>query len=232
MLPVIVARRVRHGGPLRPAEFAALCIGVPHLLLNFERLPIFGLLVANPGRKDSYSIRIEAYRIWMLCLLIVSTLAALLLVIRRRSLPKSVAGFALLVVWLGSLPCQFFVQQGFHILLDAVFLPSWGIRTLNLLVDSLPFLVIGTLPTVAAILDVTPSGWRDRTWLEWTCLVLALGFWLVTKTQFFITNWYGPFGIDLIIYEATTLVAVALCVWIVRRFGPGFRRWMKEEEPR
>ncbi len=50
MTPVVVARRIRYGGPIRPSEFLAFSSSVPRLLMSLERLPTFGYLRAH-GRK-------------------------------------------------------------------------------------------------------------------------------------------------------------------------------------
>ena len=56
LAPVILARKIRHKGPIRPGEFAALCVGVDQLMLSLYAWPFLGILRPIPGKKDFYEI--------------------------------------------------------------------------------------------------------------------------------------------------------------------------------
>src|SRR5262245_23929483 len=49
LCPVILARRVRYGGPARLAEFAALCVGLENLNHNLVQFLVFEVHASDPS---------------------------------------------------------------------------------------------------------------------------------------------------------------------------------------
>ncbi len=184
LLPVVAARRARYGGAIRPAEFAALCVGASRLLLSFERLPALGLVVPAPGRPGYYRVNIEAYRAWNLIQLAIAALAAWVVATRRRRLPAATVGASVLVVWWGlSVPSQFFYQQGRNAILEAMPLPWTATRALDTLL-TLPFGIVYLVPMAAAVLDFRRPFRPGRTWVEWAGLALAAASWLASEFRY------------------------------------------------
>jgi hypothetical protein len=228
MIPVVVSRRARYGGPVRPAEFLALSSGVPRLLLSFERLPVLGLVIQMPGNQVNYQVNIERYRLWMLTELVVSALAVALAAGLRRRLALWVTCSLLVGAWVALGPVEGFIHEGRDAILDRVQLPNWEARLFNDLL-AMPFLVFRMIPLVLAATDAFRGDRAGRTWVERACLGLALISFLGGRLVYYSRmslNRPGGGSLNAITIDLVELmIAMALSLAIVRRYGPVLGRW-------
>ncbi len=230
LLPVIVARRVRYGGPIRPAEFLALTLGFPRLLLSLERLPGLGLVYEQPGRPGFYTVNPDTYDLWEQIQAAVGVLAAVLFVLRRRRPPPWVAGLLLVVAWHGAFDGgSHFLQKGINERLIAMTDVVQTRRLIGILA-SFPNAAISFLPFAAAAFDLRRSGRRAWTWVEWAAMGQAVGFMALARAHYLIRSYLeGPRATFLEVRGpgiTQTIAAIGLALAIVRRFGPAWRRWM------
>jgi len=228
MIPVVVARRIRYGGPVRPAEFLALCFGASRLVLSFERIPSLGLVVRSPGKQLSYTINIELYNCWMLTQISICALAVGLAAMFRRRLVPWQTCCLLVGAYLALDPIEWFVHTGRDAILDRVQLPSWAVRVGNDLL-TMPFLILGAVPMVLAILDRIRRNREKWTWLEHVCLGLTLASFVGIRLKY-----YGKMGMSMNGSEAIEMIAInaaeivaalSICLIIVRRYRFRIGRW-------
>jgi hypothetical protein len=234
MIPVVISRRVRYGGPVRPAEFLALTYGTARLLLSFERLPALGLVTPMPGSRVSYHVEIERYRLWMLIELIAAGLAfGIASGLRRRLAPWAIGGL-LAVAWAALGPAEGFVNEARDAVLGRFPLPIWGAVLFDGLLR-MPFRVLWLTPLVLAVV-ATLRGFRTRpTWVERACLGLASAWFVGLKFRDYIqmssvrSGWglFTAMAIELI----ELVVSTGLCLVLTWRYGPRFGRWAGLVEP-
>lgn len=235
MIPVVISRRVRYGGPVRPAEFLALSYGLARLLLSFERLPALGLVTPTPGSRVSYQVDIERYRLWMLIELVVFGLAfGIASGLRRRPAPWAIGGL-LAVAWAALGPAEAFANEGRDAVLDRFPLPIWGVVLFDRLLK-MPFRVLWLTPLVLAVAGTLRRGARTRsTWVERACLGLALAWFLGLKFRDYSQISFVRSGSSLITSMAIEVielvVSTGLCLFIAWRYGPRFGRWIGLAEP-
>ncbi len=234
MIPVVISRRVRYGGPVRPAEFLALSYGLARLLLSFERLPALGLVTPAPGSRVSYQINIERYRLWTLIELVVSGLAFRIASgLRRRLAPWAIGGL-LAVAWATLGPAEAFANEGIASVLDRFPLPPWGVLLFDRLLK-MPFRVLWLTPLVLAVTG-TLRGARPRsTWVERACLGLASAWFLGLKFRDFSqislvrSDWSLFTWMAIEVFEL--VASTGLCLFMTWRYGPRIIRWIDLAEP-
>jgi hypothetical protein len=234
MIPVVIARRLRYGGPVRPAEFLALTYGLARLLLSFERLPALGLVTPTPGSRISYHVEIERYRLWMLTELVMSGLALGLASGLRRRLAPWAIGVLLAVAWAALGPAEGFANEARDAVLDRFSLPIWGAVLFDGLLK-MPFRVLWLTPLVLAVV-ATLRGARTRsTWVERACLGLALAWFLGLKFRDYSQISFVRSGSNLFTAMAIEVIELAvstgLCLFLILRYGPRFGRWIGLAEP-
>jgi hypothetical protein len=228
LIPVVVARRVRYGGPVRPAEFLALNSGVARLLLSFERLPALGLVTRMPGKRVHYQVNIALYDLWIRAELVVCVLAVALAVRFRKRLAPWVTGCLLLGPWVALAPIEWFVHEARDAILERIRLPYWGVRVFDDLV-LMPISVLTMIPLVLAVADAVRMHRPRPTWVERACLALALIWFLGVRLRYYSQmslNQPGSASLILIAIDLVELVvAAAVCVVVTRRYGPAVGRW-------
>jgi hypothetical protein len=229
LIPVVIARRVRYGGPIRTAEFLALTVGVPRLLLSFERLPALGLVVRAPGRSVHYQINADLYDRWMQTELFLALLAVAAAVRFRERLAPWVTATLLVGFWVALAPAEGFVHQFRDAILERVHWPRWGVVVLNDVL-LMPFRVFWMVPLVADVMDRLGGDRRAPTWVEAACLGLALSWFLCVRFKYYIDVYYTPLrpgSYERIVRDMIEIVAaVILGILLVQRCGPALRRWI------
>jgi hypothetical protein len=231
LVPVILARKVRHGGPIRPGEFAALCVGADQLMLALYGWPFLGILTPIPGKKDFYEVNDTAFWIWKVATFAASALAAILLATLRRRLPAVVSGLLLVASWYGLYsPLQSFTLDAVPYLMQG-FYPRLSTLGRTVLSEAIwfPFVVIGMIPAVFAALDAARRR-PGRTWVEWTGLALALGWEVCVRGQTFVRQRLGDLGprnpeINAV-YTVSLILAILVALVLARLLDPPFRRWL------
>jgi hypothetical protein len=238
LVPVILVRKIRLGGPIRPGEFAALCVGMDLLLLAAYQWPALGILALKPGTKDVYTVNMGPFWIWYGTQLVLSALAVVLLIVRRRQFPGWAAGLLLCAGWYGlAAPFQVFYKEGFDLLVgDGLMrLPIVTRFAIHALLTSLPFGVLWNLPTAFAALDgLRPRA--GRTWVERAGLAAALGLWIVVDCQNFIRIQSNNPALRSpamdTLHVATPLVVIALSFAMAWLLEPKFLRWLGIDDER
>ncbi len=237
LVPVILMRRVRNGGPMRPGELAALCFGIDLLLLAVYQSPVLGILSLTPGTKDVYTVNMGPFWTWYVAILALSLAAVVLLFVRRRQLPGWVAGLLLCAGWYGLHPCEVIYKEAF----DALFgdglmgLPMVARFAIHSVAASLPFSVLGHLPTAFAALDgMKPQA--GRTWVERAGLAMTLGLWIVGDCRNFARFWLDVPALQtraIVAFNVVMpLLVIALSFALARRLDATLRRWLGLAEPR
>ncbi len=232
LAPVIFMRKARHGGPIRPGEFAAFCVGMDLLLLAAYQWPVLGILAPTPGKKDVYTVNMGPFWIWYGALLGLSIAAVLLLAVRHRRLPGWAVGLLLCAGWYGlDVPFQVLYREGFNALFGDGLMrfPMVARFTIHALFTSLPFGVIWSLPTAFAALDALKPR-AGRTWVERAGLAAALGFWIVVDCQGFAQRRLSSSrprtpAMDALDVVIPSLV-IAFSFGMARLLGPTLRRWL------
>jgi hypothetical protein len=234
LIPVVIARRVRYGGAIRPAEFLALTVGVPRLLLSVERLPALGMVVRVPGSRVRYEIIAELYDLWMQIELCLALLVLAVAVKLRRRLAPWVTSALLVAVWVALLPLEGYVHQVRDAILYRLRWRYWGVVCLNELLE-LPFRVFWMVPMVAAVVDRLRGDRRAPNWVERASLGLALSWFLCVRIKYYIDIYYAParprsnekITLDMI----EVVVAVMLSLLMVRRYSAALGRWFFLDRP-
>jgi hypothetical protein len=228
MIVVVIARRLRYGGPIRPAEFLAFTVGVPRLLLGLQRLPALGLITRVPG-TELRSLDIEWFRLWMLA---ESTLCALALATAlafRRRLAPWVVCCLLSGAWVAQQPVEFFTQEVRDAILLRYHPPIWAVRLLNDLL-AMPFVMLAVVPIVAVLFYELRGNRPARTWVETACLGLGLASFVAVEIR--ICSWFylGPGWSNpveqIVVRMAELAFGAIMCVLLVKRYGARFASWL------
>ncbi len=231
LVPVILARKVRHRGPIRPGEFAALCLAADQLMLALYGWPALGILRPIPGRTEHFEVDEARFQAWNAATLAASALAAFVLATSRRRLPKAVAGLLLVAAWFGLVtPLQTVTMEWLSYRTHGLYrrLPAVGREVLGQAMW-LPFVVIHLLPPAFAGLDALRRR-PGRTWVEWAGLALALGWSLLVRAQEFLRHRLGDIGprsADTDAVDAvSTILGIALAFALAGALAPSLRRWL------
>jgi hypothetical protein len=228
LIPVVIARRVRYGGAIRPAQFLAFTVGVPRLLLSFERLDALGMVVRVPGSLVHYRINAELYDHWMRVELFLALQAVAFAALLRRRLAPWGTSFLLVGVWVALAPAESFVHDFRDAILERVYWPRWRVVGLNDLL-LMPFRVFWMVPLVAAVMDQLRSDRRAPTWVDRACLGLALCWFLCVRLKYYIDVYHtptlsGPY--ERIARDMIEIVlAMIVSLLMVRCYGPALGRW-------
>lgn len=231
LVPVILARKVRHKGPIRPGEFAALCVGADQLMLALYNWPFLGILRPIQGMKDFYEVDDTGFWIWKVATAAASALAAVLLVTLRGRLPAVVSGLLLVAAWYGLFgPLQSFTVDAFPYLTRGLYsrLSPLG-RTMLTEAMWCPFVVIGMTPAVFAALDAARRR-PGRTWVEWAGLALALGWEVCVRGQTFLRQRLGDLGprnpAVNAVHTGALVLAILLALVLAWALDRPLRRWL------
>jgi hypothetical protein len=239
LVPVILARKLRLGGPVRPAEFAVLCGGLPFLPGLVFQWPALGIVVPvaeDPGR---FTININAYWTFHVVSLLLCVLAALVLVRSYRRLPGWCAGLLLFAAWHGLTEFVWiFYSEALQILLwrNPPRLPHITLNAIDRVLTLIPSHLVGYVPTAFAVLDALRPPRPGRTWVEWAGLGLTLSAWVVFEVQALVNQRLG-YGPKAAVLDALALaipcVVFALSFALARLLDPTLRRWLGlPERPR
>jgi hypothetical protein len=173
LAPLILSRHVRDGGTLRPAEFLALCLGLPLLVPALDRPLGLDVVIPIPGRP-AYAIRsMEAFRLSMLVRLGIAVSAGVWAAARRRRGPAWLTGVLLVVAWTEVLTTVVFFTVGvLNGLLRSGNWPAWLQYRVQVPLVRCPSLLQVLVPLSATVIGLRKPG---RTWVEWAALGLAAG---------------------------------------------------------
>ena len=223
MVPVILSRRIRYGGPIRPAEFPALSDGFYRLLVSFERWPALGLIIPpTPGVGTTFpSVDIDRYRLWMLICLVFCGLALGLAATLRRRLAPWALGVLLASALATSAGVEQFSKMGRDAILDQVQLPRWGVILLDRILN-VPFAAIGLLPMTWAWSAAIRGGRGRWTWVEKACLGMATLGYLGMKAQSYIRTASGPNPsrlLELVATDAAQLIVASGICFVLARWS-------------
>lgn len=233
LIPVVITRRARFGGPIRPGEFLAFWIGFSQLVFELSLLPILGLVspILDRGRLQGYQLRPEAYRAFELGQLGLGVLAALTLLARRRRLHPAVAGALVLVAWvdIGG-PLRSLLRGLLDPILGSIDRASLAAHAFSLLWH-LPLSVVFYLPAIVAIADLFRRGGRGLTWVEWAGLGLVVPWWFAMRAfraTILFQNTLPPRSLAaILVFDAwEILVSAALATLLVRRVGRPLGCWL------
>lgn len=234
MIPVILARRIRYGGPIRPAEFLALTVGLENLLLGMQSWPVLGLVYPTPEKNVTYLINIEAYDVWMLSRFTVGVAAALIVVKFRRRMAAWVVDLLVGIAWVNLAMVEYFVSHWLNALAEHFQSTLVTNVIIGFFAKSLPFGVISWLPMISAVIDWGRYGRRGRSWVEWSCLGIGVVWRAIIEFRNIARAFasVGPSSLWFVHHMvwADSIPAVAIGVAIVRRFGPVWRRWLGRED--
>jgi hypothetical protein len=231
LVPVVLWRRACYGGLARPAEFLALCAGMPFLADSIEialirqsyrvrtgqALPGSGL----EGIATSFTSQWSEYShwLWQLSLLLLAALALAAFLIGRRKLPGWLLTTLLIGAWLGAYEAGVELAEGwiFALILRITGQPMGEMAGVLLfaVVGHLPRFVLYTVPAIAAIRDVRRAGPPRPTWLEWTSLCLAAALFLVAESTEVVRIYSvaGPgesWAVETLVRAVTLLAALGL----------------------
>ncbi len=174
LVPLILLRRMRYGGPLRPVEYLPLLTGTFLTLFELSRWPLLGLFYRSPYPPHHISVHPEAYYLWELTELAIGALAGLVVFLGRHRPPGWVRGIALAVSWqlLTTWICYFYQEWAngrlmlwstpLHVVIGSTFLVQW------------PQSLVFFLPTMIALIDLVRPGQGRRTWVIWAAAAFAL----------------------------------------------------------
>jgi hypothetical protein len=229
LTPLILTRKVRFRGPIRPGEFAALCIAADQLMLALYGWPPLGIVRPMPGRTDVNELDETRWFLWRVATFALPVVAAVVLVAFRRRLPAAVAGLLLVAAWYGLFdPLQSFAHDAVRAVLAAVHVRlsrSGSAIVVEATWDV--FRVVGLIPPVFALLDAARRR-PGRTWVEWTALALAVGWWLCVNLQTLLRQRFGDLGsrnpaIDAV-YVASPVATLVVTVILARILDRPIRR--------
>ncbi len=185
MVPVVLARRARFGGPMRPGEFLAACGGLFWLSWGIE-IRLFqawltrqlGEVWVGPDYPAVESLQWRKLITWpkTVGLTTLAATAIVVIVIGRKRLPAWVVAAASMLAWIGLL------EGGFPLLRDgfsrSVLAPISRAghpvvaNAIGAFTDDFPMFLLVAWFAVVAALGPGREG-RQRTLVQWACIALA-----------------------------------------------------------
>lgn len=230
LTPVILQRRWRTGGPLRPVEYLPILTALDQIFLSALHWPVFGILYKGAKQSSGIHVDLEAWRAWNLGQLAIGFIAILLVVLRRKRPPDWIAGFLVALAW------------GRMALVGGIYYQEWGnewitangwpLSTVRLLsatvVQGPPGLVVN-LPLAMVLVDLGGAHIRRRSWVEWVAAWLTLPLPLFYQARFLAGSRLGTRPLDFV--HATHLgvwvASFGLAYLMARAFEPAWR-WFLE----
>ena len=241
LLPVILLRRARYGGLIRPAEFLTACCGLPALTWGAELLLMSTLARARTvlgSRGPSLTgIQRRVYWQWQngfhwnweYGLLIATFTATVALVLGRRRLSGSVRSALLLSAWLGIYEtAPWLLRQSVLFMVTPYFtvatLSGMNGLIIGLLTRALPRFVLFSIPFLVTV-EVLQNHKRSRNWLESIGLIFAVLLSLVAETIFLVrtSSEVSPLKLwhkeTFLIHMLALLASILIGLLIARRIG-------------
>ena len=230
LIPVILQRRWRYGGPLRPVEYLPILVGLEQIFLSMWTWPVFGILYKDPQAPSRTLVSIEAYRAWQLSQVTIGIAAALLVAYRRKRPPDWISGFLIAVAW-NRLTVEgeiYYQEWGNHLITSF----GWPASTVGLLSAALVQGPIGSiiyLPTGIALVDLGRAGGRTWTWVERAATWLILPLPLFSQARYLSVIILGPRPIDLghALHLGSTVASLGVAYLLARFFEPAWRRLLE-----
>ncbi|CAN5824025.1 hypothetical protein BH23PLA1_BH23PLA1_24480 [soil metagenome] len=247
LVPVVLARRVRHGGMVRPTEFLLACVGLPWLSMGITTgLMLVGLSQQFGRPIDTTNIPVEATTRWVQetqaiqagVLLTVGLFSAISRVVGRRQWPGWFGSVLLMVVW----TCALGLIRGpiwhggsaWQDVLRSILgttgllnywgsMFAWGFGTL------LPIALLYAIPVAAVAFGLRHRSGLQFAWHERAALLLASAAFLAWETAMqiiAITRYLGPgeYWSSTLGGVAAYLTAALFGLLIIARWLPGWSR--------
>ncbi len=251
LLPVILLRRARFGGLIRPAEFLTVCCGLPALTWGAELL-LMSTFVRSPDGVDPrgpglIGLQRRAYWQWQngyhwtweYGLLIAAFTAITALLLGRRRLPGSLRSALLMTVWLGIYETAPWLLRRSVLFVVTPYFTGGSLSGMNgliigLLTRSLPRFILFSIPFLVT-LEALQNHKRSRNWVESTGLIFAVLIFLVAETIFLVrtSSEVSPLRLWLketfLIHMLAMLASILLGLLIARRIGPA---WVDAARPK
>ena len=251
LLPVIVLRRARFGGLIRPAEFLTACCGLPALTWGAELLLMStfvrsrnGVDPRGPGligipRRAYWQWQNGYHWTWEYGLLIAAFTATAALLLGRRRLPGSLRSALLMTVWLGTYETAPWLLRQSVFFVVTRFVRGGTLSGMNGLIlvsltRNLPHFMLFSIPFLVAV-EAFRKQKRPRNWLESTGMSFAVLIFMVAETIFLVRNSsdYSPLSMWLretvLIHVLAMLASISLGLLIARRIGPA---WVDATRPK
>jgi hypothetical protein len=231
LIPVILLRRRRYGGPLRPVDYSVILMGLSQLFLTiWHWQPLVILYKPSPTSRLTL-VNMEAFRAWKLSKFAIGIMAGLVVVFRRYRRVDCVSGVMIALSWccLTESFTQAYQDWGNSMLQSPS--PRWPLRTVQLLSTILvqgPISVLTYLPFAILIIDLFRSRRRQKLWVEQVSIVLVyvlmIGFqWRTIARQILTSGFDSGVAMNLGIWLAWIVLA---CV-LARIFEPVWRRFLE-----
>ncbi len=174
LIPLIIARRMVYGGPLRAVEYLPILTGIFLLGFSISRWPILGLYDRSPSPPHMVLVNLETYYVFELSEIALGTLAALLVFFRRRRGPDWISALALAMAWQQLTTwLPYFYQQWANEQIMRLPTPTYVAISSTFLVQ-FPQYILAYFPLMVAVVDLTRGPRRQRTWVEWAAISIAL----------------------------------------------------------
>ncbi len=250
LLPVIILRRARFGGLIRPAEFLTVCCGFPALTWGAEILLIStfvrynnGVNLRGPGligipRRAYWQWQNGYHWTWEYGLVIAAFSASAALLIGRRRLPGSLRSALLMMVWLGIYETAPWLLRQSALYVVTRFFTNGILSGVNGLIiasltRNLPRFVLFSIPFLVTV-DALQIHKRSRNWVESIGLIFAVLIFLGAEAMFLIRNSsdYSPLSMwlreTILIHLLAMLASISIGLLIARRIGPA---WVDATRP-
>jgi hypothetical protein len=224
LVPVILARRMRFGGPLRPVECFPLMTGAFLVSFSMSRWPVFALYYSSPNPPHHTLLNMEAYYVWELSEFAFGVFAGLVVLARWRCQPGWLRGLAFaiswyfLTTWIG-----YFYQQWANDQLMTLQTPRL-VGVISTFLVSWPQQVVNYLPAMIAILDLARPTRLRWTWVVWAAALVAMPMPVLYEARY-LARWVLDLGdpFFMVIGYVGKVLALATSFVVARWTEPAWR---------
>lgn len=227
LIPVILFRRWRYGGPIRPAEYLPIFSGLRQLAYTAVEWPIFGVYYPSPTAPGGVQRTAEAFFRWNLALTAVGVLAAGMVAARRRR-RDWVMGCSIAVAY------TFLTKQAIDTLHDRAH-EFYDLLPGPLATPPVPWAIVSWviwstihLPWAIAACDCLRQPRRVRTWVEWASIGLGSLAVLLVDVRILTYQWDVMSGriktFHSLVSMAVPIASIAASYAIARWTEPAWRR--------
>jgi hypothetical protein len=227
LTPVILHRRWRSGGPLRPVEYLPILIAIGQVSFSMWQWPVFGIVSDDPRSSSGKRVDMEAVRIWKLAQCAVGGAAALLVFVRRKRAPDWLFGVLVAIAWdrLVYAGETFYQAWGYEFMTSYDW-PNATTRLLSSTLVQLPIGLIVNVPLAIALVDLGRGRARPATWVERASAWLGLSPPLLVQVRYFAQGLILAPGIILecALRAGLWAASIGLAYLLARAFEPAWRR--------
>ena len=223
LVPVILIRRARFGGPLRPVEYLPILTATMLVAYSLSRWPVFGLYHGWVG-SSRLSVNPEAYYVWELSKVAVGALAFLVWLGRRRR-PDWISGALLAVAWqmLATWICYFY--QGWANARLLVLRPTPYVGLVSTFLVWTPQIIVYYLPVMIALIDLARPTRPGRSWIVGAAAVVSLSLLALGEGRNVAQSILDPSSFLLETYRIIgKILALAASFALARWTEPTWRR--------